>query len=120
TASDETASDFQLTAPIYSAGSKLPYDVKINTGRAVPLTDVQVLFVVPNTFAPSLPPGAGIQAFVRLLETGGMEIIDHFDVCPSTFDPTAITVLATLPQEAFTDGRNADSSVEAIATLATI
>jgi murein DD-endopeptidase MepM/ murein hydrolase activator NlpD len=113
-----SAAEFAMVAPLYSASSKLPYEVRINTGATRPSSAVQVSFVVPGWYANSLPPGAGLQAFAQYLEDGGEEILDHFDVCPSTFDPATNTVVANVPPEAFTDGRSPSGAFEAIVTIA--
>jgi murein DD-endopeptidase MepM/ murein hydrolase activator NlpD len=118
--SASTAADFTTVAPLFSVGSKLTYDIRVNTGSVRPAAAVNVSFVVPAWYLNGLPAGAGLQAFAQSLEDGGDEVLDHFDVCPSTFDSASHTVTATVPPEAFTAARTPNGSFEAIVTVATI
>jgi murein DD-endopeptidase MepM/ murein hydrolase activator NlpD len=118
--SQSTAADFTTVAPIYSATSKLPYDVRINTGMTAPTAAIQISFVVPASYVNSLPAGAGLQAFVQLVQNSAEEILDNFDVCPSSFDGATNTLVATLPAEAFTSSRSQNGTFEAVVTIGAI
>lgn len=115
----ETAADFDATKSILSAGLRLPYELRINSGQVAPNTDFTATIPLSSSFLASLPSDAEVQVFAQILENGGDEVLDSFELFPSTFSAAARTITATLPREAFTDLRTADASFEAIILVAT-
>ena len=114
TQSPETQEDFATSTEIFSVGPRLPHEIRINSGSLAPATSFEVAIRVPKAFRGTLPPSFGVTVFAQIYQDGGMEVLDHFELFPSTFDPTTQTVRATLPKTAFTNMRHADNSYEAI------
>lgn len=118
TSSPETETDFNLTADIFDAATRLSYEIRVNTGDAAPATEVEVVLTVPDDFLNSIPQNSEIQVFAQIFQDGGEEVLDSFDLFPSIFDPLVKTIRVTLPVEAFSNRRRADDTFEAIVTLA--
>jgi len=117
TSSVETNEDFEVTAEMFSAGHRLPYEIRINTGRVEPLTDFKVRLAVPGN---AVPTGSGIHVFAQIFYDGEHETLDYFEVFSSTYNVEAKTVQVTLPKEAFTNQRRADDTFEAVIILASV
>jgi hypothetical protein len=114
TRSAETQDDFAVSAGILSAGPRVPYEIRINSGLAPPSTSFEVALPVPQSFIATLPPSFGIKVFVQMFQDGGMDVLDNFELFASTFDATTNTVHATLPADAFTHMRHVEDTYEAI------
>jgi murein DD-endopeptidase MepM/ murein hydrolase activator NlpD len=117
TNSPETAQDFQESVSMFRVSQRLPYEIRVTTGNVRPQAPSQVTLNVPDAFINSIPPGSDIHLFAQIWQDGGEELLDNFELLPSEFDPTAKTVVATLPKEAFTNKRRPDGIFEAIFTL---
>lgn len=118
TSLDDTAADFEETAALFEPGPRLSYEVRIHTDQRPPLTDLEAVFIVPETVLSSLPENASIRMFVQILGGGNQEVLDTFESFPSTFDRETRQVRAVLPKEAFTDLRSSDDAFEAVIVLA--
>ncbi len=119
TSSPETQEDYDISGVIFEAGPRLPYEIRINSGYVAPSTSFDVLLNVPNSFIATLPVNAKIRVFVQIYQEGGEEILDHFEIFRSTFDPVAKTVSVTLPDDAFTNLRHIEDTYEAIIIVGT-
>ncbi len=119
TVSPETLADFEQTAEIFEPGPRLPYEVRINTSKVPPVKDFVVEIVVPEALAASLQNDMGLALFAQVFEAGGQEILDSFELFPSTYQKVKRIVRATLPREVFTNQRREDGTFEAIVILAT-
>lgn len=117
TKSPETQDDFAVSAGIFSAGPRVPYEIRINSGLVPPSISFEVALHVPETFMATLPPLFGIKVFAQIYQSGGQEVLDHFELFPSTFDATTMTVHATLPKDAFTNMRHVEDTYEAIVVV---
>lgn len=115
----ETQADFRVTAQIFSAGLRTPFEVRINSGLTPPATSFDAVIQVPASFLKSMPVEAEIQAFAEVFQDVGEESLDSFEMFSSTFDPVAKTVRVTLPKEAFTNRRRVDELFEAIIVVGT-
>jgi murein DD-endopeptidase MepM/ murein hydrolase activator NlpD len=122
TSDAETNELFQLSAVIFSPGTRSVYEVRINTGDTQPQSDT-----VPVTL--DIPPGLGdpstVQVFIQVFdgtvndaEDGFDELHDGFELCPSTLDANAEQLRVELPWAAFSAGRQSDGSREAVLILA--
>jgi murein DD-endopeptidase MepM/ murein hydrolase activator NlpD len=110
TARAETHEDFSATAE----GSRLPYEIRVNSGSVPPATSFDVVLNVPESFVSSLAPDHQLEIFAQPIETGTVEALGHFHGFPSTFDAVTNTLDTTLPPEAFTNESSTDGSYEAI------
>ena len=119
THSAESQADFSVTAQIFDAGLRLPFEVRVNSGASAPAASFDAVINVPDSFLKSMPVDAEIKVFAEIYQNGGEEVLDSFEVFESTFDAVKKTVKVTLPKEAFTNARTADASFEAIIVVGT-
>ncbi|MBI5187901.1 MAG: hypothetical protein HZA07_02345 [Nitrospirae bacterium] len=121
TSDPETQEDFNVTAEIDETGPRLPYEIRINSGSVAPLTSIDAIFYIPDSFITSLPLTAKIEVFVQILHVGEYEALDNFYYgFSSAFDPSTKTVRITLPPSSFTKLRRPDKTYEAIVLVGTI
>ena len=113
----DTTTSFNVSAPIYGAGQRLSYAVKVTTDAA-PTKPVVFKVNVPASLAASIPSGQSLDAFAQIFETQGLSILDNFNLLSSTYDAASRIVTVTVPASAFTSMRRADSKFDAILTLA--
>jgi murein DD-endopeptidase MepM/ murein hydrolase activator NlpD len=117
TAKSDTATDFDGTTAGFFPGPKRLYELRINTGSALPTSAAHVTMTMPAALLSASPSGDGIQAFVEFLQEGGDDSIDGFRMVDSTVSFTQNTVQLDVDKAAFTSSRTADGSYEAILTL---
>lgn len=110
----ETEEDYNVSGSILKAGPRLPYEIRINSGYVAPSTSFDVVLNVPDTFIATLPTNAKIRVFVQIYYSSEHEVLDHFEIFSSVFDPVAKTVSVTLPDFAFTAMRHIEDTYEAI------
>ncbi|MGH2610184.1 MAG: hypothetical protein ACRDHF_13975, partial [Tepidiformaceae bacterium] len=97
-----TATSTALTRQDYARslgpgeGPPLPYEIRINTGLVAPLEGFEVLFVLPDAFLQSVPPGYQVRVFAQILEVTEMHAHDDFMLFDSQFEPNTHTVRAQL------------------------
>jgi hypothetical protein len=115
----ETQEDFDITTAILSADSRLPFEVRINSGSVASSTTFQVTVQVPGSFLSQLPNNAQLQVFAQIFEDGGEETLDSFELFPSSFDAVTKNIQVTLPAEAFTNRRTNNETFEAIIVIGT-
>jgi len=114
-----TAQDFETTSVMFSAGIRLPYEFRVNTGAAQPATDFNVTFEVPDSFRTQVPVDSEVRVFAQFFEDGGEEILDSFELSLPRFTAADRTVSVSLPAQAFTHRRNIKETYEAIIVLGT-
>ncbi len=115
----ETAADFELTSQIFSAGKRVSYEVRINTGETKSAKPITALIDVPANFLSTIPYNSEIKVFAQVFQDGGDEVLDNFELFPSTFSLTNKRVEVNLPPEVFTNRRNTDETFEAIIIVGT-
>lgn len=111
---------FDLDAVAYEPTARSAYVVRITTGQAVPdlSTSATVMLDVPASL--TIPTGQGVDVFARFQTSSEEgEEYDHFEVVPSTWDPSMPgSVKALVPATAFTSNRTGDGTVEVLLLLA--
>lgn len=115
THSAETKEDFDTTAVLFSPTARSGYEVRVNTGLVAPSAPVGFVLKIPPPLVAASATNE-IKLFAQIFENGGEEVLDSFEMFPSTVSGT--TLSGTLPPEAFTNMRTADGSYEAIVVLA--
>ncbi|HYW06747.1 MAG TPA: M23 family metallopeptidase [Longimicrobium sp.] len=73
--------------------------------------------VVPASLG--IPAGHRPEMFVQVYEDLGMEVLDNFQLIPSSYDPATRTLTAELPTWVFTNTRRADGQHEAVFMIGT-
>jgi len=115
----EVDSAFNDLASIFHPANRLAYEVRINTGFQPPVSNtVRVEIAVPDDFLNAVPPNHQIELFAQLLNDGGEETIDSFELFEATFNASTKTIIAELPTAIFSNTRNSAGDFEAIITLA--
>ncbi len=115
TSSPETEANYIHSGSIYKAGTRLPYEVRINSGYIKPATPFDIVLKVPDFFISTLHANAKIIVFAQI-DQGD---IDNFEVFPSTFDSITKTIRLTLSAVTFTETRRLDKTYEAIVIVGT-
>jgi murein DD-endopeptidase MepM/ murein hydrolase activator NlpD len=115
TRSGDTKSDFDTTAVLFAPTARSAYELRINTGTAIPAADIHVTLQIPPQLNAATTTGE-IQVLAQVFEDGGDEVLDSFELFPSSVSGSTITT--TLPPETFTNRRTADGSYEAIVVIA--
>jgi murein DD-endopeptidase MepM/ murein hydrolase activator NlpD len=116
--SPATQFDYLDTGHVFAAGSRLSYEIKIDTSTIPIQTSFEILANVPDDFIQSLPANAEVRLFAQILEDGGEETLDSIELFDAIFDPANKTIRAVLPDNAFTR-RRTDLSYEAIIIIGT-
>lgn len=119
TSSPETEEDYEHSVSIFEGGTRLPYEIRINSGNVEPATSFDIVLNVPDSFINTLPPNTDIQVFVQIFQASEHEAHDSFELFESTFDPLTKTVRAALPESSFTIVRHVDGTYEAIVIVGT-
>jgi len=119
TSSPETAEDYEHSVSIFEGGSRLPYEIRINSGNVEPSTSFDMILNIPDSFINTLPSNVDIQVFAQIFQASEHEALDHFELFDSTFDPLTKTVRAALPKSSFTIVRHVDGTYEAIVIVGT-
>lgn len=116
---DDVREAFDEFAGLFRPANRLAYEIRINTGPLPPVSDtVHVEIVVPDTFLSDVPEGYQLELFAQLLNDGGEEVIDLFEIFDAGFNPSEQRIVADLPTSVFSDTRNSAGNFEAIITLA--
>lgn len=118
---DATTNTFSDTTAIFGHLNKLGYDVHVNIGNSqIATQNYMATLSVPDAFASAVPAGSHVQVFAQVYEAGGQEVLDNFELIPSTYDPAKKTVTVPLDWWTFTNTRSSDKSYEAVLTLAAV
>lgn len=117
--SPEVANAFNSFTGVFRPANRLGYEVRINTGAIPPISDtVHVEIVVPGSFLSAVPLDHQIELFAQLLNDGGEETVDLFELFDATSDALVTIISADLPGSVFSNTRNSLGQYEAIITLA--
>lgn len=121
TSTAETATDWSVTSPIFSANVRAPYEVRVNVGNVQPSMDVSCTFALRPEFLASLVSNSEVQVFAQIYDNGGKanaagiySLLDSFELFPSVVDLSKKTVSVTLPRSMFTNARTSDGTFEAV------
>lgn len=110
---------FDETADIFRVKDKSPFQYILNIGNNPPQNDsISVTIKLPNNTSSQPLANYGYEFFVQVLQDGGEETLDLFEIIPSTFNPTTNTINVNIPIWAFTNKRNTSKTYEAIFTIA--
>jgi murein DD-endopeptidase MepM/ murein hydrolase activator NlpD len=107
---------FDDRASIFRPVRKSSYYVRITTEKVRPTGPASVVLKVPPDFA--VRPGDEVVIFARIFDANELETIEDFEPLDGAYDASAAKVTATIPPFAFTSGRSAEGTVEAILLLA--
>lgn len=109
---------FDTFAGVFRPAYRLGYEIRISTGLLPPISDtVHVEIIVPDTFLSAVPEGYQIELFAQLLNDGGEEVIDLFEIFDAGFNVSEKRIVADLPTSVFSE-RSSAGNFEAIITLA--
>lgn len=120
TSDDDVNALFDETASSFRTAGRLPYELRIGTGDAPPLSEtVQVSMHVPDSLLASMPADHAIEAFVGI-EQGGAQEIPHtlFELIESEYDATNQVITLEIPGAAFASNALTQGEYQAIITLA--
>lgn len=113
------AAAFDEFTVMFRPANRLAYEVRVTTGTVPPASDfVRVSLVAPENFLAAVPAGHQIELFARVLNSGGEELVDTFELFAADYDPATKTITAQLPTAIFANTRNARGLYEAQITLA--
>jgi murein DD-endopeptidase MepM/ murein hydrolase activator NlpD len=107
---------FDDRASIFRPTRKSSYYLRVTTEKVRPTGPATTVIKVPPDFA--VRPGDDIVVFARTFDSNELETIEDFEPLDGAYDASAGTVTATIPPFAFTSGRSAEGTVEAILLLA--
>jgi murein DD-endopeptidase MepM/ murein hydrolase activator NlpD len=79
---------------------------------------VQVSLVLPPDFVAAVPSGHQIELLARVLQDGGEESVDIFELFRATLDPATATLTAELPTGIFSNARDGSGEYIAVVTAA--
>jgi murein DD-endopeptidase MepM/ murein hydrolase activator NlpD len=115
TALEEAASTFAIEAAIQQLAIR-SYEVRINTGEALPVGHTSVTLVVPQAIRQA---AAEVQVLAEVDQFTTNELASSFEVLDSVLDTTTGTITIALPgsDTIFAKGRN-DSGHEAVLVIA--
>ncbi len=120
TQSSETANDFAINNDLLSTLSRVDFELRINSGAVIPAGPVHVKVNLPAAYVSSLPNGARVSVFAQMIEDGGEEVLDDFEILTSSLDMQNAMVEVDVPVAAFTNLRSDDGSHEAILIAAAL
>ncbi len=73
TSNPETRRRFALTAPLYSSGTPLSFEIRIRTGQVAPAAETQVAIVVSQDYLNSIPAAQVPWLFAQIPEGSRLE-----------------------------------------------
>lgn len=114
--STNISNNFIESAQLYQAEGNPATFVRITVGASLPATPLTVAIPIPTSLN-TLSPDYKVRAFARIYQDGGEEILDNFELMPSTIDLTGQKINVELPPEVFTNLRNGNQNYECIVTL---
>lgn len=114
TADAETAKDFDVSSAMFGTVLRAVKEIRINTGKVQPSRVLTVTANIPAELEARLQLRDEPKIFVQIFQDGGEEVLDSFELLPSTYDPTAKTLRFDLDPDMLTDSRTADATWEAV------
>lgn len=114
TADPGTAEEFDTSARMFGTVLRAAHEIRVNTGNVKPVKPFTVTASLPAELAARLHANDEPKIFVQVHQDGGAEVLDHFELVPSTYDPVAKTLRFDLDPDMMTDSRTADDTWEAI------
>lgn len=109
-----TAAEFDLTAQMFAVTLRARQELRINTGQVAPSKTLPVVANLPRDLAARMQESDEPKAFVQVFQDGGDEVLDSFEVIPSTYNPASKTLQFDLVPEMFTNRRTSDETWEAV------
>lgn len=113
TADAETAKDFDVSAAMFGTVLRAAKEIRINTGKVQPSKVLTVTANIPAELEARLQLSDEPKIFVQIFQDGGEEVLDSFELVPSTY-PAAKTLRFDLDPGMLTDSRTADATWEAV------
>ena len=123
TVSIETTNDplteeaYKYSTAIFLAGERTEQEIRVRA-TALPIGTMTVQMNVPSDFLSKLPLNSEIQLFAQIYEKNDLELLDIFELMPSTFTPATGVINAQVPDVVFTNKRQ-PGLAEAIFVLGT-
>jgi len=99
---------------MFAVTLKARQELRINTGQIVPSKTLSVVANLPRDPAARMQENDEPKAFVQVFQDGGDEVLDSFEVIPSTYDSASKTLQFVLAPEMFTNRRTSDETWEAV------
>lgn len=112
TATTETALDWDSTVQIFGQAFRTAYEVRVNSGAQAPTLPTVFRMVVPADFVTAGPADGEVKLFAQVLESGGEETLDSFEIFEATLTNGVLT--GSLPPQIFTNRRRTDATFEAV------
>jgi len=111
--SQQAQGDFAMTSAPFIPSLVRSYLIQASVGPVAPTAGIPVVLTVPPSVVASLGGGAP-QVFVQVLEQGGDNVVDDFELFASTYTSgNPATVSLTLPTYVFTNSRDNSGNFEA-------
>ncbi|HEX2210075.1 MAG TPA: M23 family metallopeptidase [Longimicrobium sp.] len=103
---------------LFRVATRSPSVVRLLAGTDVPDED-EFLATLTVPAGMHVPAGHRPELFVQVYEDVGEEVLDNFQLIPSTYDPVQGTLMASVPTWAFTETRRTDGQYEALFMIGT-
>jgi hypothetical protein len=111
--STQAQGDFAMTSAPFAPTLARSYLIQVSVGSVAPTAGIPVVLTVPPSVTAALG-GEVPQVFVQVLEQGGDNVLDDFELFSSTYTSGSPgTVSLTLPTYAFTNSRDNSGNFEA-------
>lgn len=117
TAKPETAAEFSDSSVMFSSAVRASSELRINTAKVEPKKTIQISARLPAELEARMSPKDEPKVFVQVYQTGGLSILDTFELIDSTYDAAAKTLQFSVDPGMFTDRRTGDDSWEAIVVI---
>jgi hypothetical protein len=114
TANAITAADFDLTSQMFKAPMRAAREMRVNTGQVQPTNTLTVIANIPAELEAHLQANDEPRVFVQVLQGGGDEVLDSFELVDALYDATSKTLRFNLEPGMFTNRRSADETWEAV------
>lgn len=111
-----TVDRFAIATSTYNTGERSSYEIRLNTGRALPKKNITAVINVPAPIISKLKSGFSIDIFGALESYSELGMSYDFHWMPTIFDTSKKTATVTVPQAFFAD-RGQSGTWEAIFIL---
>lgn len=117
----ETSNDYFSTVTAYSSqGPRLPYEIKIQTGKAKSKLPLKLTVEFPKDFLAGKSVKLTPRMYGQMYFSGENEVLDQFEKIESIFDSKVNHLSVSIQPDVFTDVRNTARTEEAILVPAVV
>ena len=117
TSDPEAADDFRISAnDMFHVSKRSSYDLRV-TASTAPTGSVTISIVVPSSLLGSVNSNSQVQGFIQIFEDGGQDVLDNFELVPSSLANGILTL--QIPPKAFAaEHSSVPGLLEAVVTVA--